>query len=227
MLDRYWHRWLQDLPKEKTQLEEILHNQLSSAWAKSQARWRNLDERARREVVQEIRKQLTELRSIPVASIRPEDNVASDQFEFADIPELSWTVLPPSEWETYLARLKPGIEQARPAREYGFDRGRWDFIFGLQPNEAYRGSHLDEPTYLVAVFDKVAIAEALREGNALYYCSPSQWRTLFRLTKQDARAAGARRIYHDTLGWKNRVRDLVKLGYVPEREWRREWRRGY
>jgi hypothetical protein len=59
----------------------------------------------------------------------------------------------------------------------------------------------------------VAIADAPEWGNALYYCASDhgRWQSVFRLEKQRAVAAGARRIIH-TAGWEARVRRLVQQG---------------
>jgi hypothetical protein len=84
------------------------------------------------------------------------------------------------------------------------------FLDGLGPKEWYAGSHLGKRRYYVAVFDRVAVADTPDWGNALYYCAVSgeRWKTVFRLSKDEARRAGARRIFHDG-DWRGRLKRVL------------------
>lgn len=120
---------------------------------------------------------------------------------------LAWSVLPPGGWREFVV-APPGVRVESPHRR--FEPQRIRLLDALQPNEWYSGSHLGEMVYLVAVFDTVAVADSPDWGNALYYYPVNQggWRNVFRLEKQRALAAGARRIIH-TEGWEERVRRLA------------------
>ena len=71
---------------------------------------------------------------------------------------------------------------------------------------------LGQRVYLVGLFEHWAIADSEDYGNALYFCPADgdKWKAVFRLDKQHALAAGARRIVH-TEGWQDRVRRLVAV----------------
>jgi hypothetical protein len=97
-----------------------------------------------------------------------------------------------------------------PRNKMSIERIR--FLESLKPARMYEGSHLGNVVYYVALFPRVVIADCVDEGNAIYYLperSPQSWKAVFRLSKQEARRAGARRIVHSG-EWKSRVRDLLR-----------------
>jgi hypothetical protein len=93
------------------------------------------------------------------------------------------------------------------------DVSRLRFIDTLHPQKWYAGSHLGSVVYYVALFPNLAIADCIDVGNALYYVQLDRgrdaWRSVFQLSKREARAVGAKRLIH-TGEWKARARSLVR-----------------
>lgn len=122
--------------------------------------------------------------------------------------KLTWSVLPPGRRivDHIMSRDFVRTDQGRY-----WDRERLALLDNLKPLKWYEGAHLGRTVYFVAVFERVAIADTPEWGNALYYCANDQgrWQSVFRLEKQAAVAAGAKRIIH-VAGWEAQVRRLVE-----------------
>ena len=127
--------------------------------------------------------------------------------------KLTWRVLPHGRRIVeYIADQHiAGQHFVQTGQGKSWDRERLDLLDDLKPLKWYEGAHLGQTVYYVAVFDRVAIADTPDWGNALYYCASDQgrWKSVFRLEKQRAVDAGARRIVHKG-DWKARVRRLVQ-----------------
>ena len=119
---------------------------------------------------------------------------------------LDWEVLPPGETDSVERAMGGGGEwlTGAPAPQ------RIKLLLSLKPLALYRGLSLGQRVYLVALFPRVAVADAGQYGNALYYyrCSDDSWKRVFRKDKIEARRAGAQRLFH-TGEWEERVRRLV------------------
>ena len=106
---------------------------------------------------------------------------------------LDWEVLPPGQ----VRRLIGGGFGTGPKSDVAEANRpeRLRLLEDLAPTAWYTGSHLGQRLYLVALFDRVAIAESAEYGNALYYCpvGGDSWKTIFRADKQRAIHVGAKR----------------------------------
>lgn len=130
----------------------------------------------------------------------------------ASIPEaieLTWEVLPQGWLDDPLVAAK-AMSSTKLRRGHEIIRSRLLFLDSLRPAQWYRGSHLGKTAYFVAEFPRLAIADSPLYGDALYYCltPPSNWRSVFRLTKTAARREGASKIVHSRT-WQLKVRTLV------------------
>lgn len=128
------------------------------------------------------------------------------------IGQLTWQVLPPGEWDRW---LEPVPKTSGTRRRTGgwrddLQRERLEFVrYELgRPRELWFGEQLASRNYWVAIFERVAIADSPKYGNALFYCDPDKWQTVFKISKQETLSAGATRIVHAG-DWKGRVRRLA------------------
>ena len=135
---------------------------------------------------------------------------ANSTLPSARVRPLSWQVLPPGAWKRANFGMRVDAAQTVVRR---FEPKRLQLLDGLGPSAWYSGSHLGQTVYLVAVFERVAVADTPDWGNALYYCpvANGRWQTVFQLEKRAAIAAGATRITH-TDGWESQVRRLIAIG---------------
>jgi hypothetical protein len=145
-------------------------------------------------------------RSAP--TVRRSRKHRSQQVPVRTPTQLTWSVLPPGQ------RIVDHVARQSSARAWegrSWDHERLALLDSLKPTAWYRGAHLGHTIYFVAVFDRVAIADTPEWGNALYYCPTDcgRWQDVFRLDKQAAVAAGARRLIHAT-GFEPHVRRLVQ-----------------
>ncbi len=129
------------------------------------------------------------------------------------VTTLNWEVLPMGFWRSWAAsnsKDNAGMPIGPLSTE---EIERLSFLDNLGPRAWYEGSHLGQRIYYVAVFDKVAVADCLEWGNALYYCAAQndKWRQVFRLTKAEALRAGAKRLVHSG-DWKQRLKEVVQYG---------------
>jgi hypothetical protein len=127
--------------------------------------------------------------------------------------QLDWTILPQRWWETRRANHPHGLSmpapRGSPPRRMAPDRFR--FIDSLGPDGWYAGSHLGSVVYYVALFPRIAVADCIDEGNALYYVAVDErgdWRSILRLSKAEALRAGASRLIHRG-SWQARLGKLV------------------
>lgn len=168
-----------------------------------------LDERSRMEVVYEaeplgVFEALVQHYAKAYETLPPPTSAAPEAGHPIRMTRLEWRLLPPGR-----SPKMQGAGLSNPTSA-GHAGGRIEFIHSLGPLNWYEGSHLGETVYVVAEFPNVAIADTQDYGNALYYCLRSQgdWKRIFQLDKQEARRAGATRIFHAG-GWEERVRRLV------------------
>jgi hypothetical protein len=120
---------------------------------------------------------------------------------------LAWEVLPPGHLELDIhQRVEDCLHPARAPRKTQAERIL--LLHTLQPTVCYAGSSLGHRVYHVAVFDSVVLADCEQDGNALYYCSVKNWRSILVASKAEALKRGAGRIVHRG-DWRNRVRRLA------------------
>lgn len=120
---------------------------------------------------------------------------------------LTWQVLPPGGWKKFLSSpYARHVDEAAPQ----FCPERLAVLDTFGPQEWYAGSQLGHTVYMVAIFDRFAVADTPERGNALYYCpvDAGGWKTVFQLAKAEALQGGARRIVH-TAGWQMQVSKLL------------------
>ena len=126
--------------------------------------------------------------------------------------QLKWELLPPGWWRSLGADGRPESRSEDCHKRRRMDVSRLQFLDSLRPHQWFSGSHLGSVVYYVALFDRVAIADCVDEGNAIYYVRLSfvtDWRPVLRLSKQEARLAGAATITHRG-DWQERVRRLLR-----------------
>jgi hypothetical protein len=85
---------------------------------------------------------------------------------------------------------------------------RLQLLATLGPTSWAIGRYLGRRQYIVALFERVAVAECEERGNALYLAPSGSWEEIFRRTKPEARALGARRIVHRG-NWKRRLEEAL------------------
>lgn len=155
--------------------------------------------------------------------------IAGGEFVFDDLP-----LVPRSEVEAALQRVPDPIAttvpvarlewEILPAEQFDVERviasqtrvtnptttrrlEALHFLANLCPKAWAVGKYLGVRRYIVALFDRVAIADAYTKGNALYW-TRGDWQSVFRLTKSEALAAGAQRIVHQGC-WRRRIAKLL------------------
>ena len=135
--------------------------------------------------------------------------------------EIIWEeVLPPGSWRDTAAG-DPAWSGAGPLGKATLDgvSGQSDpyrlqVISALGPKRRYEGSHMGHRWYDVFEFPDVTIAECLQLGNALYFTTHEDWRSVFRVCKKDALERGAERITHSG-DWESRVRSIITNPPTP------------
>ena len=120
---------------------------------------------------------------------------------------LDWEILPSEALPTGGGQT---FGVATPSQTRGEQPRRLLLLDSLNPKRWYRGSSLGTRVYFVAVFEGIAIADAVDFGNALFYYTgtDNEWMKVFRRDKREARVLGAKRLVH-TGDWEERVRRLV------------------
>ena len=122
---------------------------------------------------------------------------------------LNWEIFPEREYRIWKERVEEEEKAKKDKRKSVRKSRTLEFIESLHPTQYAVGMTFDRKRrYVVAIFDRVVIAESTAYGNAVYVTKREGWEDNLSRSKTYCLRRGGRRIIHSD-GWERRLRMTI------------------